>query len=406
MALAAGATAVSKPVILHLAVDVNTPQRPRTTTAIEWFVDALDADFDNVLIAYQRRADPRIAAPVACPAAGHRLFHFPFFGLKFGIGLLQSMRRAAQRTIALLEAQGIRPDLVHAHKLTFEGLAGEEIARHFGVPLFVSLRGEVETKVFRRKPSLRGQFRHVCVEAARLYFVSAWFRDEFHSYVPTQPDKERLLPNIVRNIAPLIAPAPAGDRFVAIFNLDTWRRKGVRWLLDGVAQAARAKPAIRLDIVGGGSAASRARVAAMIAARGLDGVVNLVGAVANADLLARLPGYRALLLPSLNETFGMVYVEALFAGVPILFTRGTAIDGYLDGLDVGIAVPPRDAGAIADAILALWARSDAMRGAIAEAGPRLFAIFDPAATIARYRADVAAVLARPGDVAPPAIDQL
>ncbi|QKR99434.1 glycosyltransferase family 4 protein [Sphingomonas sp. CL5.1] len=379
-----------RPVILHLAVDVNTPQRPKTTNAIEWFVREL-GDYDNVVIAYQRRERP-VSAPVECAAQGFRLFHFPYFGLRLGIGLLPAMRRAAKRTIALLEAQGIRPDLVHAHKFTFEGLAGREIARHFGVPLFVSLRGEVETKVFRMKPTLRPLLRRVAAGAARLYFVSAWFREEFHRYVPAQPDKERNLPNIVRNIAPAIAPQPPGDRFVAILALDTWKRKGVRWLLDGLALARRERPDLKLDLIGGGSAESRAHVERMIAARGLAEAVTLVGPLPNAELLARLPHYRALLLPSLNETFGMVYVEALFAGVPILFTRGTAIDGYLDGLDVGRAVPPRDAKAIAAAILDLDARTVEMRAVIAAAAPRLFATFDPATSLARYNADVRAAL--------------
>lgn len=384
-----------QPVILHLAVDVNTPQRPKTTNAIEWFVRELDG-YDNVVIAYQRR-ERAASAPVACPADGFRLFHFPYFGLRFGIGLRPAMRRAARRTIALLEQEGIRPDLVHAHKFTFEGLAGWHVARHFGVPLFVSLRGEVETKIFRLKPLLRPLLRRVAEDAARRYFVSAWFRDEFHRHVPARPDRDRNLPNIVRNIAPAITPQPPGDAFVAILALDTWRRKGLRWLLDGLALARAERPGLRLDLIGGGSAAAQRRVAAMIAARGLADAVTMVGPLPNAALLARLPRYRALLLPSLNETFGMVYVEALFAGVPILFTRGTAIDGYLDGLDVARTVPPRDARAIAAAILHLDAHTVEMRHAIAAAAPRLWATFDPARNLALYRADIdAALTPRPG----------
>ncbi|MBU3077186.1 glycosyltransferase [Sphingomonas quercus] len=385
---------MSRPTILHLAVDFNTPQRPRTTTAIEWFVEALDADFDNVVVAYLRRSRPGGLTAQLCESGHARLYHFPFFGLPLGLGLLPAMRAAARRTIRRLEQDGIRPDLVHAHKLTFEGLAGWYVARHFGVPLFISLRGEVETKVFRMKPNLRGFLRRLCADAARLYFVSAWFRDEYHRYVPAQPDKERLLPNIVRNIAPTIEPQPAGDRFVCVMNLDTWKRKGLRWLLEGFARAAASEPALRLDIIGGGSAQSRGIAERMIAEAGLSQRVTLVGRLANAELLARLPGYRGLLMPSLNETFGMVYVEALFAGIPILFTQGTAIDGYLDGLDVAHAVPPRDAAAIASAVLDMHRRNDGLRANIAAAAPRLFRTFDPAAALAAYAADVRAAIGR------------
>ena len=76
----------------------------------------------------------------------------------------------------------------------------------------------------------------------------------------------------------------------------------------------------------------------------------------------------------------------------VLFTRGTAIDGYLDGLDVARAVPPRDAVAVAAAALELWRGADAFRRNIADAAPRLFATFDPETNLARYRADVRAAV--------------
>lgn len=386
---------VSKAVLLHLAVDVNTPQRARTTTAIEWFVRELD-EFDNVVIGYQRTPRLPVDPPVECAADGFRLFHFPFFGLPLGVGLHMAMRGAARRTIALLEQEGIRPDAVHAHKMTFEGIAGWYVARHFGVPLLLSLRGEVETKVFRRKPLLRPFLRRIARDAARIYLVSAWFRAEFERYVGPMPGKTALLPNIVRNVTPTIAPQPASEGFVCVMNLDTWKRKGLRWLLDGVALARRTEVAIHLDIIGAGSETSRNHVAGMIAERGLNDIVTLVGPVGNAELLERLPRYRALVMPSLNETFGMVYVEALFAGIPILYTRDTAIDGYLDGMNVGRAVAPRDVEGIAESIVDLYRRTDSYRLAIAQSGPRLFETFDPGTTVDAYRAAVRAAITRRG----------
>ena len=380
----AGTAAVT---IVHLAVDYNTPHRPRTTTAIEWFVSELTG-FDNVVIAMLRTPRLPVRPPIECRASSGRLFDVSFFGLPLGIGLHRAMRRAATRIIALLEQQGIRPDLVHAHKFTFEGLAGWYVARHFGVPLFVSLRGEVETKVFRHKPLLRPFLRRIAHDAARLYFVSAWFEPLFHAFVPGQSAKQRRLPNIVRNIFPTITITPPERGLVSVFNLDTHKRKGLSWLLDAMVIAVRREPGCQLDIIGGGSAAAVERCTAMIAARGLGPSVTLVGALPNGELLQRLAQYRGMVLPSLNETFGMVYIESLFAGIPVLYTAGTAVDGYLDGLGVAIAAPPKDSGAIAAGLLDLWRHPDRFRASIARAAPQLFMTFDPATNIARYREDV------------------
>jgi len=378
--------------IVHLAVDVNTPQRQRTTTAVEWFVESLDP-FENVLIGMRRTPLAWRTRQTDCGTdRGYRLFDLPFFGLPFGIGLFFSMWLVARRTIALLEHEGLRPDIVHAHKLTFEGIAGWCVARHFGVPLFVSLRGEVETKIFRLKPTYRPLLRRICSYASHLYFVSAWFRDEYHRHVPAQPDKERRLPNIVRNISPTITPQPPGEAFVTILNLDTWKRKGLPWLIDGFARAYRQRPSLRMDIIGGGSADSIARAQKLITDAGLTDSVRLTGALPNADVLKRLPFYRGLLLPSRNETFGMVYVEALFAGIPILFTRGTAIDGYLDGIDVAVTVREGDVEAIAQGILSLDRETSRMRETLQNRAAELHARFDPDHVLTVYRSDIKAAV--------------
>ena len=72
--------------IVHLAVDYNTPHRPRTTTAVEWFVSELTG-IENVVIAMLRTSGLSRRPPVECHAAKGRLFDFPFFGLPLGIGL-------------------------------------------------------------------------------------------------------------------------------------------------------------------------------------------------------------------------------------------------------------------------------------------------------------------------------
>ena len=111
--------------------------------------------------------------------------------------------------------------------------------------------------------------------------------------------------------------------------------------------------------------------------------------------MAELPNALALALPSRNETFGMVYTEALFAGVPILYSRGTGIDGHLSGLDVGMAVDPDNVSEIAEGLVDLVANNARYRNAIQTAGPELFRRFDPARQIALYMADISAGVPSP-----------
>ena len=57
-----------------------------------------------------------------------------------------------------------------------------------------------------------------------------------------------------------------------------------------------------------------------------------------------------LLVPSAAETFGMVYLEAMSQGVPVLYTKGQGFDGQFPEGEVGYAVPCGDVRAQAQAL--------------------------------------------------------
>jgi glycosyltransferase involved in cell wall biosynthesis len=64
-------------------------------------------------------------------------------------------------------------------------------------------------------------------------------------------------------------------------------------------------------------------------------------------------------MPSFKETFGVVYIEALSQGLPVIYSRGQGIDGFFAPHTVGEAVDPDDIQGIGAAIEALMRRLDA-----------------------------------------------
>ncbi|GAB2685671.1 glycosyltransferase family 4 protein [Thalassiella azotivora] len=76
--------------------------------------------------------------------------------------------------------------------------------------------------------------------------------------------------------------------------------------------------------------------------------VHAVGFVPDDELHALYAGARAFCYPSLREGFGMPVLEALSHGLPVVTSTGTPMEDLLDG--GGLAVPPLDVTAVADAL--------------------------------------------------------
>lgn len=394
------APARARPLVLHITGDYPDPMRAPTTQAVKRLIDNA-TDADHVVFSLDRKVNPLATYLTECPAPpGQRRFAYGEFGLPFGIGLFARFWNIANQIGKVLDREGLRPDVVHAHRLTYDGIAGWLIARRLGIPLIVSVRGEVESKVFRFKPLYRRLMRRIASDAARIYYVSAWYREDLERLTGADRSRSRLLPNAVANCTASIEPREPEPAIVTVANLDIWRKKGVNRLIEAFARFAADMPGVRLDIVGPGGPGSIEAVQAMIDRTGLADRIRLIGQMRNCELIARLPSYMALALPSRNETFGMVYAEALFAGVPILYSRHTGIDGYLDGLDVGIGVDPNDIAGIGHGLVRLVRENKRLRSSIVSASGELCHRLCPMRHAALYQADIAALVCPQGEALP------
>ncbi len=125
------------------------------------------------------------------------------------------------------------------------------------------------------------------------------------------------------------------------------RLKGQAVGLEAVARLAHAGVAVRYVLVGDGP--ERAALAEAALAAGLD--VAFLGH--RSDVPVVLAGLDALLHPSWTESFGMVVVEGLLAGLPVVATDVGAAAAILADGRYGRLVPPGDAAAMTAALLGL-----------------------------------------------------
>jgi glycosyltransferase involved in cell wall biosynthesis len=185
-------------------------------------------------------------------------------------------------------------------------------------------------------------------------------------------EEERLLRSLrlelprVEIVPPGYSPLPAPpdgpvfrDRFhvtgpYVLFVGRLASNKGLVELVTAFATLAREDPEAHLVLVGA-DGGQRANVEARVLGFGLADRVHVLGHLSDEAMLAA--AYReatVTVLPSEYEAFGLVLLESLAHGTPVIASRVGGIPEFVEDERAGLLVPAKDAGALAAALGRLW----------------------------------------------------
>lgn len=262
-----------------------------------------------------------------------------------------------------------RPDVVHAH-FWMSGLAALTAAD--GVPVVQTFHalGAVKRRwQGQADASPPGRIAAEREIGRRARLVLATCTDEVHELRALGVPEERveIVPcgvdvDTFRPDGP-VAQRPAGrHRVLSIGRLVP--RKGV----DTLVRAVRDLPDVEVIIAGGSPDDEEAvRLRHLAGAYGLSDRVRVVGSVARAQVPALMRSADVVVSVPWYEPFGMVPLEAMACGVPVI---ATAVGGHLDTVaGCGVLVPPRRPEALTRALRDLLDHP-ARRASIAAASAR------------------------------------
>ena len=268
-------------------------------------------------------------------------------------------------------------DLVYISDYVTWRSAELRAARVAGVPTVVHVRAPLHAEY--QDPELRAATlvvgnSHATLQAQRGFL---------------DPDRMRVVHNFVdldrfasgRDIRDsFFQGRPPVVGFVGVFRPE----KGVEYFLEMAALLKARMPDVRFLAVGGESAVEDvgwlSKMKAYAAELGVHDRVRFTGSREDIpDIMASLD---VLVVPSLNEGFGRVIVEAGAAGVPVVGADAAGIPEVIEPGVTGVLVPPRDAPAMADAVERILGDARWRAAVRADAPGRLKARFDPAAQIA------------------------
>lgn len=193
----------------------------------------------------------------------------------------------------------------------------------------------------------------------------------------------------------LFAPDPSvavvPGRIVTTSSADV-PLKGLVFLVEALAKVRAEQPGAHLVVVG--KRPAEGPVAQAMERYGLEGAVEFVKGISDAELVDLVRSAQVACVPSLYEGFSLPAAEAMATGTPLVATTGGAIPEVAgrDG-ETCLAVPPGDAGALAAALTRLLGDPE-LRARLGAAGrERVLRHFTWAraaeGTVARYREAIA-----------------
>ncbi|NEQ23910.1 MAG: glycosyltransferase [Microcoleus sp. SIO2G3] len=224
-----------------------------------------------------------------------------------------------------------------------------------GIPYWVVAHGTEAWTI--KRPGLQKALH----DADRILAVSGYTRDRLLKEQNLNPDKISLLPCTFEVSRFQIAPKPqhllsryqlAAEQpiILTVGRLDSSDRyKGYDKILQALPQIRRQIPNVHYILVGQGS--DRPRIEQLITQLKLQHCVTLAGFIPDEEMCDYYNLCDVFAMPSKGEGFGIVYLEALACGKPILGgNQDGAIDAFCHG-KLGALVEPDDLNAIAQTLI-------------------------------------------------------
>lgn len=245
-------------------------------------------------------------------------------------------------------------DIIHAYTLFTDGTCARHLSETYGVPYVVAVRNTDVNLFFEKLFYMRKTGIKNLKMASKVFFLSeAYMKRVLDKYVPSQLRDEIAAKSIV---------VPNGiDKF--------WH--------DHLYHFERELDANVVKLIFAGKINKNKNIGVvqqavkMLLNRGFNVIFNVVGPIEDKELFNEICNdehtvyYPALpkeelinlyrqsdifVMPSLSESFGLVYAEALTQGLPVIYTKGEGFDGQFPEGVVGYHVDAKSGEEIADAI--------------------------------------------------------
>lgn len=320
-------------------------------------------------------------------AAGMREIIRPYYNIPLvsrqnALGWIRMMVSFAERQF---RKDGV-PDLLQVHSSMWAGVVAARLGRRHGIPVVIT---EHRSRFVYNTPEAKALFlpwhedllQEAFTAASQIITVSPALNERIFHYLPDKEKHILTIPNMVDTDFFVPAPTPInrpGSDFTFFALAHHIALKGFDTLLDAFARAAAHHSTLKLII--GGSGPETFTLKKQCHSSGLDNRVTFTGALNANQVREFMQQADAFVLPSRFEAFGVVFIEAMACGIPVIAARAGGPESFITPA-TGMLVPPDAPRQLAEAMLEMAAtghfRSEEIRQVAVEQ-------FSPKAIAGKY----------------------
>lgn len=246
-------------------------------------------------------------------------------------------------------------DLTIASTLFADGAVALKLWKKYGIPYVVVVRGTDVNLYMEKMPHLYAVGREIVANARKVVFVSPiQYKMTLNSLAFRRisqelKDKSITIANGIDSV--WIENKYFGDEsrvpdsvlYIGVFD----KNKNVLSLIDACQRLRQSNPRLALNLVGG-SGACEQQVLAQVNAN--QDWIKYHGPIYDKQKLIQICRQNSVFaMISISETFGLVYLEALSQGLPVVYTQNQGFDGLVPD-EVGYSVNPKNVADVADKI--------------------------------------------------------
>lgn len=245
----------------------------------------------------------------------------------------------------LIRKQGVPPDIIHAH---FSGLGNiaAVLKKHLKRPLVITEHGS-DINNFNIKRSIKNKVKSAYKNADCLISVSSALKNMIHYNFNIN---SIVIPNIVdvNSFNYIDQEKNSMFTFLSIGNLI--QLKAFNVLIKAFYEA-DFNSSIELKIIGDGPELNSLQN--QINYLELNNQVKLLGFLNRNEISKAMQDSDVFVLASRSETFGVVFIEAMAAGLPVIATKCGGPEDFINKSN-GLLVPVDDVRSLADALQEIY----------------------------------------------------